>query len=99
MYKGMNRDSDYITVDESLIGDNGMDMAAAAINAIPYKWLIGVFVMFMIVSSDMFIARVLSRFDGAVLLRYPTNWGTIIQGLFLTLAMLLIDGLLRHGII
>jgi hypothetical protein len=95
----MNRDSDYITVDESLVSDSGMDMAMAAVCTIPYKFLIILFVAFMVVSSDMFIARILSQFDGAVQMRYPTNWGTIIQGLFLVLAMLLVDGLIRHNIL
>jgi hypothetical protein len=92
-------DSDYIIADKSASAESCIDMIFDALQNIPYKWLLCLFAVFMIVSSDMFIVRVLASFEGAVNLRSPTNWGTILQGLFLVLAMLLADGLIRQGVI
>ena len=95
----MEPDSDYIIPDGGSPKDNYLDMLVDAIQNIPYKWLGYMFVIFMIVSSDMFIIRVLSKFSGAVDLKTPTNWGTVMQGLFLVLAMLVITGLIQQNVI
>lgn len=72
-----------------------MDIAGA----IQYKFLGLMFIMFIFISSDVFINRGLTAFNGAVDFKYPTNWGVVLQGLFLIIAMMIIDALIRQKII
>lgn len=66
---------------------------------IQYKFLSLMLVIFIIISSDIFINRALSKFKGAVDYKCPTNWGVFLQGLFLVLSMTIIDALIRQKII
>ena len=69
------------------------------VSGVQYKLLIFMFVIFLFVSSDMFIMRLLSRFSGAVDMKTPTNYGTILQGTFIVLACIVIDGLINQKVI
>ncbi len=66
---------------------------------IQYKFLALLLVVFILLSSDIFINRILSSFRGAVDYKCPTSWGTSLQGLFLVLIMIIIDALIRQKII
>lgn len=55
--------------------------------------------VFIMLSSDVFINRVLVKFDGAVDHKYPTSYGTVLQGLFLVIACIFIDVAVRQKII
>lgn len=68
-------------------------------SSIQYKFLGLMLLMFIILSSDVFINRILARFGGAVNAKCPTSWGTSLQGLFLVLAMMIIDALIRQQVI
>jgi hypothetical protein len=70
-----------------------------ALGSVQYKLFSLMLLMFMFVSSDMFINKTLSLFDGTVDQKCPTSWGTVLQGLFLVLAMVVIDGLISNDII
>lgn len=78
--------------------DNIAKLAFNAIKSIEYKLIILLFTTFMLLSSDVFINRVLSKFNGAVDHRYPTNYGVLLQGMFLVLAYIIYDALVSLGI-
>lgn len=79
--------------------DDFTSMIMDIVGAIQYKFLGLMFVMFIFISSDVFINRGLTVFKGAVDFKYPTNWGVVLQGLFLIIAMMIIDALIRQKII
>lgn len=66
---------------------------------VQYKFLVLMLVVFIILSSDVFINRVLSKFSGAIDHKSPTNWGTFLQGLFLVISMIIIDVFIRQKIV
>lgn len=66
---------------------------------IQFKSLALMLVVFLILSSDVFINRVLSKFSNAVDHKCSTNWGTFLQGLFLVMSMMIIDIFIRQKII
>ncbi len=66
---------------------------------VQFKFLTLLLVMFIFISSDVFINRVLAKFRGGVDYKCPTSWGTFLQGLFLVLIMMVIDALIRQKII
>jgi hypothetical protein len=63
------------------------------------KLFLFTFIIFVFLSSDTFTTRVLSKFDGAVVGKYPSSWGVILQGIFLVIAIIIIDIFTRQGII
>lgn len=70
-----------------------------AIMSINYKQMALLFIAFLVVSSDVFIYRILSGIPGAVDASIVTLKGTMIQGLVLVLVYMLNDVLLRFGVI
>lgn len=79
--------------------DSAFDMMAGLINSIPWKLSIFVFLLFMFVSSDLFIDWILTRFSNSVDHRTPTPKGVLIQGLFLVLCMIMIQLLVDINIL
>lgn len=79
--------------------DDLTTMIVDIFSSIQYKFLGLMLIMFIILSSDVFINRILARFGGAVNVKCPTSWGTFLQGLFLVLAMIIIDALIRQEVI
>ena len=70
------------------------DLASAFVGfftTINYKILFFIFVIFLFISSDVFIDKALSRIDGAVEYKTPTTKGTFIQGFFLVFLYMIID--------
>jgi len=47
------------------------------------------FMLFILISSDIFISKVLGNISGAVNGRTVTSYGTIVQGIFLVLIYIL----------
>lgn len=70
-----------------------------ALVGIPYKLLIFLFLLFVLVTSDVFTNRVLARFSGAVDHKYATNYGVMLQGIFLVLGYTIIAVLEKQKII
>jgi hypothetical protein len=66
---------------------------------VQYKFLALLLVIFILASSDVFINRILARFKGAVDYKCPTSWGVVLQGIFIVLSMIVIDGLIKQKII
>ena len=70
-----------------------------AVSRVQFKLFGLMFLVFLFLSSDTFINRVLTGFSGAVDYKSPTSWGVCIQGLFLVTAMIIIDPLIAHQVI
>lgn len=66
---------------------------------IQFKLFALMFVIFILISSDTFVNRILSRASGAVDQRHPTNWGTMLQGMFLVLVCIMLDVAIKQKII
>jgi hypothetical protein len=79
--------------------DDMTSVIVDAFSSIQYKLVGLVFVLFIFLSSDTFIERLLSKFEGAVDYKYPTSYGTIIQGLLLCLGLIIFDALIKQKII
>lgn len=67
--------------------------------SINYKLFIFVFLLFVLISSDIFIDKILGKFNNAVDHRVATSKGVFIQGLFCAVFVILIDALVRNELI
>lgn len=54
------------------------------------KLLLFVFVLFLLVNSDVFVNNVLCGLGGAVEGRNPTAYGTVVQGIVLVIGLILL---------
>lgn len=91
-------DSDPITV-SSKRPDDFTSMMIDITSNVQWKMLGFMLIIFLFVSSDVFINRALAQFNGAVDYKCPTSYGTVLQGLFLVLSCVLIDTAIRQKII
>lgn len=83
----MSRNNNYGDCDDFKCGSRSdfTDMFMDFYAGIDFKVLFILFVIFLFVSSDVFINKVLNRFNGAVDYKNTTSYGTVLQGLFLTI--------------
>jgi hypothetical protein len=80
--------------------DSFIDIFADFFGGVNYKIIFFLFAIFMFINSDIFIEKVLNRFDGAVEGRATvTNRGTIISGIMLILFYMTFDMLIRNRIV
>lgn len=56
-------------------------------------------IIFLFISSDVFVNRALGAFSGAVDFKCPTSYGVILQGIFLVIAMIIMDVAIAQKII
>ena len=94
----MSNDSDPIKVSRRCPDDITSIILDIA-SHVQFKFLALMLLIFVFLSSDVFINRILSTFRGAVDYKCPTNWGTCLQGLFLVLTMIIIDVFIHQGVI
>lgn len=94
----MPADSDLIST-SSKSSDDFISMSLDIVSGIQYKLFGIMLLIFMIISSDVFINRALGKFDGAVDHKYPTAWGTFLQGLFMVTTCIIIDAMINQKII
>lgn len=78
---------------------NFINSTVDAVGKIRIKFILLLFIMFVFISSDVFAERVLGNFGGAVDVRTPTNFGVIIQGIFLVLGYVILEILSDQSII
>ena len=99
----MNADSDELKPVDEHISEDFANMTAGFLSNIQYKLLGLIFIIFIILSSDIFINRVLSQFSGATESSFGTlrtkSWGTILQGLILISSAAGVDSLIRNNFI
>jgi hypothetical protein len=67
--------------------------------SIDWKMALFLVVIWIILSSDVFIDKVLRKFKGSVENMTPTNKGTVIQALFGALFYIILDGIMSAGLI
>ena len=79
--------------------DDFASVFADIFSGIQFKLFGLIFIIFIFISSDVFIGRMLSNFSGATDGKKTTSWGTIIQGMFLVMALIVIDVLVKQKII
>lgn len=79
--------------------DSFAAIAAGALSGIHYKTYFFMLLIFYFVSTDLFIGTILAQVDGAVETKYPTTYGTFIQGIVLVLAMIVVNALVAHDIL
>jgi succinate dehydrogenase hydrophobic anchor subunit len=75
------------------------DVVIDAVSGIQYKFFILMFIIFMIISTDVFASRVLGKFEGTIEGKNITSWGTMLQGTFLVLACIIIHAGIDAGIV
>lgn len=69
-------------------------------SAIPWKHMVLLFIMYILLSSDVFISRILSKVDDAVGYNGAvTTKGTIITGLLLVILFAVNDLLIKKNVI
>jgi len=64
-----------------------------------YKLIFILFFIFLLVNSDVFMARVLEKVDNAYDYKSPTNKGIMIQGLVVVLLYMVADVLIKQDVI
>ena len=79
--------------------DDFAKLLVDGVSKIQYKQVIFLFIIFIILTSDVFINRVLSKISGAVEGKSASNYGTVLQGIFLVLGYILIDFGVNQGIV
>jgi hypothetical protein len=94
----MGADSDLLVV-KTTPPDDLMSLIMSVVGDVQYKFILLIFIMFIFISTDVFIFRVLDKFPGAVDMSTPTTRGTIIQGMFLVISCILIDISISNNII
>lgn len=91
-------DSDPIMVSRSS-PDDFTSIVLDVFGHIQWKLFGLLLIIFMVISSDVFINRALAKFKGAVDYKCPTSWGTFLQGFFLVFACIIIDVAVKQKII
>lgn len=79
--------------------DDFASLITDGLGGIQYKLVLFLFLIFLIITSDVFTNRVLTSFKGAVDYKSPTNYGAFLQGIFLVLFYIIINVGIQHGII
>jgi hypothetical protein len=80
--------------------DSFIDMFADFFGGVNYKIIFFLFAIFMFINSDIFIEKVLHKFEGAVEGRATvTNKGTFISSIILILFYMTFDMLIRNRIV
>ena len=72
-----------------------LDMASG----IQFKFFGLMLLFFILLNSDVYINRVLSKFPGSVDHKNPTNFGTLLLGIFLVIIMAGVNVLIEQKII
>lgn len=93
-----SRDSDPITVCKRS-PDDFMKMIVEIFSEIQYKLFFLIFIVFIIINSDVFINRILGKFNNTLDGHRITSWGTILQGTFLVLGAIAIDATIKNNIV
>lgn len=79
--------------------DEFSTVIADAVGGINIKVMISLFLIFMVITSDVFVTRVLANVNGATDYKHATNYGTFLQGMLLVLLFLIVDVANNYGVI
>lgn len=94
-------DSTPIDFDESSDkkSDDFISIIMNSICNIPYKMSFLLFLVFILIMSDIFHDYILIQFDGSIIEGRVSSYGHIIQGLGLVLFYIIFDALIKNNII
>jgi hypothetical protein len=85
---------------ENVPDENGptdlVEISRTLICNIPFKLAFFMFVVGLLIFSNVFVENVLGEFSEAVDDDVPTSWGTTIQLLFYTMFLILFDVLIKY---
>lgn len=81
-------------------GDDFLSMITDFVKKLPIKLAIFIFIIFIILKSDVYINNVLAKFNGTVnYTNQTTTKGEIISGIFLVLGFLCLDLIIQYNIL
>ena len=81
-------------------GDDFLSMITDLVKKLPIKLAIFIFIIFIILKSDIYINNLLAKINGAVnYTNQTTTKGEIISGIFLVLGFLCLDIIIQYGIL
>jgi hypothetical protein len=93
-------DSEKIVVSQKYHPSDFGEILKHLIHELPVKMAFIVFMLYIILSSDVFINRVLGRIHGAISgIDTPSTYGTVVTGLLLTLFYIIFDVLVRKEVV
>jgi len=76
--------------------DNFITMGIEGLRQLNWKMYGLLFIIFILITSDVFIDRILSKFSGAVSGTDATSYGTVIQGIMLVLFYMIIEFICKN---
>ena len=89
-----------VTVSEENVPDDLHPVLGEAIKSSPIKLLFYLLIVYLFLSSDVFIKRILSKISGSTTMyNSTTTKGTIITGVLLVIIVAIIDLLIRQGVL
>jgi phosphoglycerol transferase MdoB-like AlkP superfamily enzyme len=86
-----------IDVEDSVPVDD--EEQAKPVTAISFKPLMLLFLLFLLVTSDVFIANVVGKVGGTGTMWQPTVFGAIIQGIFLIIFYAVALYMMEHDMV
>jgi len=97
----MSSDSTKVKVSKKHQPSDLHTVAGTALSKVPAKLMFYMFIIYLLLSSDVFIKRILSNFSNAVTTfnSSTTTYGTIITGILLVISLACIDFLIKQDVI
>lgn len=90
---------DFDEDDEPKKSDDFISIIMNTLSNIPYKMAFLLFLVFILIMSDIFHDYVLIQFDGAIIEGRVSSYGHIIQGIGLVLFYVIFDTLIQNRVI
>lgn len=93
-------DADDLSLSEDIKKPDDLASALVGLFSISnLKLIVFLFIIFLFVSSDIFIEKFLHKFNNAVNNREPTAKGVMIQGIVLILLFMFMDIIIKTGLL
>ena len=92
---------DYVSLEPEghKLGDGSSNDESSEKSISGRKLLFVLFILFIIITSDMFTNNIISWFNGAVHCNNPTSYGTVLQGIFFVLFYIIAHHLMLTGVL
>lgn len=85
--------------DEPSKPEEFLNSISKCFSGIYLKLIAFLYLIFLFVTSDVFVNKILGRINGAVDYRCPTTKGAFIQGLILVMLFVSVDAVISGGVI
>jgi hypothetical protein len=93
------KDSDAIIVCDGRPLDDFVTVFTEILGNIQFKLFALILIMFLILHTDIFVKRILNKFQGAVDMNHPTYYGVLLMGLFLVIGCICLDAAISQKIV